>query len=64
MVEYILFAGGPDDDAMIGVAKTYVKETGFTAADVRIVRREGQVLVILRDCIGWLELGFNGSKRD
>lgn len=42
---YQLFASGVDDDYSIAAAKEYIKRYGLTREDVKLVRRNGMVIL-------------------
>lgn len=41
-----LFAASPGDDVAIEAAREYIKNNGYTAETVKLVKSEGMVLVI------------------
>lgn len=44
---------GPDDDCAQQEARAYIKEHGYTADDVKLVRRDGVIQVITKREIMW-----------
>jgi len=42
----VLFAMTPDDEAGVALAREWIKLQGLTGDDVRMVKREGSVLVL------------------
>ena len=53
---HILFASSDDTDASISDAREYIREQGLTSDDVRLIKRDGQALVVAKKCPdGWMK---------
>lgn len=51
---YILAAWSDDTDQSISDAREYIAQQGLTSDDVRLIKREGQAIVVAKRCPdGW-----------